>query len=329
LGLDWIAQNERLFNQFLQPQRSPHFAHRLASRLQKQFPAVFEPGLGRCTKSKAELPPDYRCCGRFQLRNLSCIVTPLFQRIRKGDLPRKPHLPVSCKTIRTATAADSLLKQVTDFTLSGTWPKLDSQSSLWPFFNRRDTLTTVNGCLLTSSRIVIPKALQRRVLFSLHKAHPGQTRMKMLARSFVYWPTLDNDIEKLVKSCASCAKAAKDPAKAELYSWPKPAAPWTRVHADFAGPLDAVHYLIIVDAYSKWPEIIQMNSISTSATISAMKKVFSQFGNPTMFVTDNGTQFTSSLFKDFCTKRGIEHIRSPPFHPQSRTLRRYLQAGAS
>ncbi|VDO76782.1 unnamed protein product [Heligmosomoides polygyrus] len=90
--------------------------------------------------------------------------------------------------------ADSLLKQVTDFTLSGTWPKLDSQSSLWPFFNRRDTLTTVNGCLLTASRIVIPKALQRRVLFSLHKAHPGQTRMKMFIML-----TKDSMIEQSVK----------------------------------------------------------------------------------------------------------------------------------
>ncbi|WKY06577.1 hypothetical protein Q1695_006619 [Nippostrongylus brasiliensis] len=60
-----------------------------------------------------------------------------------------------------------------------------------------------------------------------------------------------------------------------------------------------------------------MNSITTSATINALKKVFSQFGNPSTLVTDNGTQFTSSLFKDFCVNRGIKHVRSPPFHPQS------------
>ncbi|PIO54612.1 integrase core domain protein, partial [Teladorsagia circumcincta] len=141
--------------------------------------------------------------------------------------------------------------------------------------------------------------------------------MKMLARSYVYWPALDSDIEQLVKNCATCVEAAKNPVKAELSSWPKATSPWTRVHADFAGPLDGIYYLVVVDAYSKWPEILQMNTISTSATIKAMRRIFAQFGNPQTLVTDNGTQFTSASFTEFCRQRGIRHIRSPPFHPQS------------
>ncbi|EPB67153.1 hypothetical protein ANCCEY_13757 [Ancylostoma ceylanicum] len=92
-------------------------------------------------------------------------------------------LPVSAETIRTATAADRILRQVIDYTRSGRWPKIDRNSPLWHYHNRRDTLTT---CLLTATRIVIPKSLHRRLLSSLHKAHPGQTRMKILARSYVY-----------------------------------------------------------------------------------------------------------------------------------------------
>ncbi|PIO60549.1 integrase core domain protein [Teladorsagia circumcincta] len=76
-------------------------------------------------------------------------------------------------------------------------------------------------------------------------------------------------------------------------------------------------YLILVDAYSKWPEIVQMSSISSTATIQVMKIIFAKFGNPTTLVTDNGTQFTSSQFALFCRSRGINHIRTPPFHPQS------------
>ncbi|PIO55179.1 integrase core domain protein, partial [Teladorsagia circumcincta] len=76
-------------------------------------------------------------------------------------------------------------------------------------------------------------------------------------------------------------------------------------------------YLILVDAYSKWPEIVQMSSISSTATIQVMKDIFAKFGNPTTLVTDNGTQFTSTQFTLFCRSRGINHIRTPPFHPQS------------
>ncbi|EYC29726.1 hypothetical protein Y032_0006g3147 [Ancylostoma ceylanicum] len=209
------------------------------------------------------------------------------------------------------------IEQVIDYTRSGRWPKIDRISPLWHYYNRRDTFATTNDCLLTANRIVILKSLHRRVLASLHKAHPGQTRMKMLARSYVYWPSVEADIESLVRNCTTCAMVAKNLVKAELHSWPKPTAPWTPIHADFAGPLDGKYYLVIVDAFSKWPKIVQMNCISTSATIAVMKKIFAQFGNPQTLVTDNGTQFTSASFQRFCHSCGITHVRSPQFHPQS------------
>nr|CDJ92466.1 RNA-directed DNA polymerase (reverse transcriptase) domain containing protein [Haemonchus contortus] len=161
------------------------------------------------------------------------------------------HLPVSVETIRTATRADQVIRKIIDYIKSGNWPAIERNSPFWHYYNRRDTLTTVDGCLLTASRIVIPGSLQRRVLTTLHKAHPGQTRMKMLARSYVYWPTLDTDIEQLVRNCSKCASVAKNPVKGELYSWPKPTSPWIRVHAHFAGLMNGRFYLILVDAYSK------------------------------------------------------------------------------
>ncbi|EYB81536.1 hypothetical protein Y032_0380g340 [Ancylostoma ceylanicum] len=73
-----------------------------------------------------------------------------------------------------------------------------------------------NDCLLTANRIVIPKSQS-----------PGQTRIKMLARSYVYWPSSDADTESLVRNCTTCAMVEKNPVKVELNSWPKPTAPRT------------------------------------------------------------------------------------------------------
>ena len=74
------------------------------------------------------------------------------------------------------------------------------------------------------------------------------------------------------------------------------------------------HYLIIV-AHSKWLEVIPMNSTSATATIQALRTTFSQFGLPESIVSDNGPQFTSSEFSQFCHFNGIRHIRVPPYHP--------------
>ena len=168
-----------------------------------------------------------------------------------------------------------------------------------------------------AERVIIPKKLQPAVLEQLHAGHPGINRMKALARSYVYWPQLDTQLEQLSRSCTKCALAAKAPRKAELQSWPIPQSPWQRIHLDFAGPFHGQTYLLVVDAYSKWPEIFIMEHPTASCTVRKLRQLFSRFGVPEQVVSDNGTQFTSSIFSEFCQQNGIRHIRTPPFHPQS------------
>ena len=60
--------------------------------------------------------------------------------------------------------------------------------------------------------------------------------MKMLARAYIWWPKLDNDIEQLAKNCISCQVTSAASPKAPLYPWEWSAQPWSRFHLDFAGP---------------------------------------------------------------------------------------------
>ncbi|XGW09189.1 hypothetical protein V3C99_011472 [Haemonchus contortus] len=60
-----------------------------------------------------------------------------------------------------------------------------------------------------------------------------------------------------------------------------------------------------------------MTSTTSTATLRELRRLFAQFGLPQTIVSDNGTQFTSAEFQDFCRINGIKHVRSPPFHPQS------------
>lgn len=47
-----------------------------------------------------------------------------------------------------------------------------------------------------------------------------------------------------------------------MIPWEIPELVWSRVHIDFAGPLNNEHYLIITDAFSKWPEVFRTRNVS-------------------------------------------------------------------
>jgi len=225
-------------------------------------------------------------------------------------------LPVNENELVESTQKDVTLSKVIEHVRNG-WPQKVDDPSLTAFFSRRQDLSIVNGCVLNGERIVVPARLRGRILLQLHRGHPGIQRMKALAKSSIYWPGMDKDIEDFVKECHPCAEAAKAPIKAPLQSWPKAERPWSRVHADFAGPINGIWYLIRVDAFSKWPEVIETRAITAKATISSMRQIFSGYGPPEVLFTDNGTQFTSVEFATFCEAFGITHLRSLAYHPQS------------
>ena len=93
-----------------------------------------------------------------------------------------------------------------------------------------------------------------------------------------------------------------------------------RVHVDFAGPFLGRMHLVMVDSYSKWPEVILMKSTTTDKTADVLRTVFARTGYPKQLVMDNGRQFTSEEFKHFMITNGVKHKRSAPFHPSTNGL---------
>ena len=70
--------------------------------------------------------------------------------------------------------------------------------------------------------------------------------MKTLARSYVWWPKMDQDIQEMVAKCSNCQDHQRAPARAWLHPWEYPRAPWKRIHLDFAGPYHNRMFLIVV-----------------------------------------------------------------------------------
>ena len=101
--------------------------------------------------------------------------------------------------------------------------------------------------------------------------------MKAVARSQVWWPGMDHDIEVLARECSGCHQVMNNPAGAPLHPWEHATAPWQRIHVDFAGPFLGKMFIIIVDAYSKWPEILPMVSTSSESTIEVLRSLFAMY----------------------------------------------------
>nr|XP_018907427.1 PREDICTED: uncharacterized protein LOC109037282 isoform X3 [Bemisia tabaci] len=183
------------------------------------------------------------------------------------------------------------------------------------YTGRQAEYTQACDCLLWGHRLVIPAKLQKRILEELHLAHSGITKMKSLARSIVYWPNIDQDIEQLAKTCEACLSHSKAPPKFS-HPWEYPTAPWERIHIDYAGPICGKYLLIVVDAYSKWLQVFPSQSMTSEATCKLLSNTFSLFGAPVTVVSDNGPAFVSNHFQQFLKSQGILfHKKIAPYHP--------------
>ena len=212
-------------------------------------------------------------------------------------------LPVTAAKVGSCSRHDPQVSRVMHFTRCG-WPS-SVPADLKPFHSRREELTVEGDCLLWGVRVVVPAKLRARILSDLHRDHGGIVRMKAMARSYMWWPGMDTDIESVAKSCVSCKAVKSAPQEAPLHPWVWPTEPWKHIHVDFAGPFQGKMFFLVIDAHSKWPEIFRMSSTTVQETIGVLRRIFASFGLPDQLVSDNGPQFTAREFADFVSANGI------------------------
>ena len=128
---------------------------------------------------------------------------------------------------------------------------------------------------------------------------------------------MDSDIQTTVRSCNNCQLHQKNTAKAPIHPREWTNKPWVRVHLDYAGPYLNKMFLVVIDSYSKWLEVIPVSGANSKETIQKLRMVFATHGVPEQCVTDNGSPFTSIDFEQFLPRNGIKQIRTSPYHPSS------------
>ena len=142
------------------------------------------------------------------------------------------HLSDSPITAHQIQEYTPQLAPIVQFVQQG-WPSAcPDPDKLAPFFKKRTKLSIYEGCLLWGTRVIIPTSCRDAVLTELHEGHPGVTRMKGLARMYVWWPGITKDIEHTIQQCSAC-QSTLSVAPLHPWSWP-----WARLHLDYAGPVE-------------------------------------------------------------------------------------------
>ncbi|CAB4002764.1 sec1 family domain-containing 2 [Paramuricea clavata] len=201
------------------------------------------------------------------------------------------NLPMTVEKLeelKSATVEDEVLQQLIQFIKDG-----------WP----------------SSRKLVIPEKLRPDIVRRIHESHLGMEKCKSRARAVVYWPGMSADIERLVAKCSTCLKHQRSNQKEPLKPHTVPARAWQKLGTDIF-EYKSKSYLVIVDYYSKFPEISLLKDKSSQAVITSMKSVFARHGIPDEVVADN-MPFSSKECLQFAQEWGFKISTSSPHYPQS------------
>ncbi|KAL7852894.1 hypothetical protein SRHO_G00186790 [Serrasalmus rhombeus] len=223
-------------------------------------------------------------------------------------------LPVSdvrAKEISDELDKDKVLQTVINNMHSG-WPR----GSCPKYYHFRSELSVANGLLLRDNRIVIPHSLRPEILRRLHEGHLGIEKCKRRARSAVYWPGINEDIENMVGKCETCNKYQRKQAREPMMIPDLPIAPWEKVGTDLFH-CNGKDYLLVIDYYSNFPEIALLSSTTASTVIMHVKSIFARYGIPKTVVSDNGPCYNCKEWQQFASHYGFNHVPSSPQHAQA------------
>ena len=128
-------------------------------------------------------------------------------------------------------------------------------------------------------------------------------RCRLRAQNSVWWPGISQRIKDVIEHCSVCVKHYT-PHCEPLMPTLLPDYPWQSVAMDLF-VLNGVNYVVIIDYFSRYPEVIKLRSTTSNTLIDAVKAVFSRHGIPESVRSDNGPQFSSCEFAKFAASYGF------------------------
>ena len=178
------------------------------------------------------------------------------------------------------------------------------------------------------SQLVIPTSMRYEILSNAHDhvtgGHLGTHKTYQKLRARYWWKGMFKDTDHWCKSCIDCSmkKSPRNKHKAPLLPIPVGGA-FDRVAVDIIGPLKTTtkgnkYIIVFMDYLTRWPEAIPVPTID-AATVARVfvDEIISRHGAPIEILSDRGSNFLSSLFREICRIFKIHKLSTSSYHPQT------------
>ncbi|XP_043981200.1 uncharacterized protein LOC122835850 [Gambusia affinis] len=254
-----------------------------------------------------------------QKRQEKFLHTPIRSTEGVQDLPQGFKIPLNMAQIQRDDSSLAAL-----FLKAKGPQKGNHRGSAEEFVLQKNILYRQQGAF---KQLVVPKDAREMVLILGHSipwaGHLGTHKTLARIKRHFFWPGLRTDVAQFCRTCPQCQLTSnKFPSRAPLQPLPLIDTPFERLGMDIVGPLERSksgyrYMLVITDYATKYPEVFPLKTIKARAVAFSLVQHFSRVGIPCEIVTDQGTNFMSTLLKQVYQLLGIKGVRTTPYHPQT------------
>lgn len=175
--------------------------------------------------------------------------------------------------------------------------------------------------------VCVPTEQRMEVLLEHHDNHSHQGLWKVYRRikQQYYWPGMHETIYQYIRKCDLCkrTKPSNESTKTPHGQYRDPEIPGRQLSIDLTGPFVMSKkrnrfLFVVLDCFSRFAFAKPLREATSAAIIRYLREViFPQNGCPEVIISDNGSQFTSKSFEKMCNDKGIEHWKTPVYHPKA------------
>jgi len=153
----------------------------------------------------------------------------------------------------------------------------------------------------------------------------GWEKTVAVLQNYLYWPNLQQDVGKYIRSCTTCAIAKPTIKKQGLYtSFPTPSQPWESISMDYMSGLPSTKHgndfvFLVVDRFSKMAIMAacKKNIIAEVTAKLFFQRVWVHFGIPQSIISDWDNRFLSTFWSSLWSMLDTKLTMSTAFHPQT------------